>query len=113
MTRSKSVPPANQAAAVEQFANGIGEIAQAQQDAAVLDALGHRPPGTRSVRSVMDLTPGDLVGGRLGGYALPSRQSGPTLAEGLASMGPESRRYVTTLMKLTFGQLAEGAAGHP
>ena len=112
-TRSKSVPPAKQAAAVKQFANGIGKIAQAQQNAAVLDALAHRPPSTRSVRSVMDLTPGDLAGGGLWGYALPNRQSGPTLAEVLASMSPESRRYVTTLMTLTFRQLAEGAAGHP
>jgi len=71
------------------------------------------PPSTRSVRSLMDLTPGDVAGGGLGGYALPSRQSGPTLAEVLASMSPESRRYVTTLMRLTFRQLAEGAAGHP
>jgi hypothetical protein len=112
-TRSKSVPPAQQAAAVKQFADGIGKIAQAQQNAAVLDALRLRPPSTRRVRSVMDLTPGDLAGGGLWGYALPNRQSGPTLAEVLASMSPESRRYVTTLMRLTFRQLAEGAAGHP
>jgi hypothetical protein len=112
-TRSQSVPPAEQVAAVKQFANGISKIAQAQQNAAVRDALGLRPQSTRSVRSVMDLTPGDLAGGGLWGYALPSRQSGPTLAEVLASMSPESRRYVTTLMRLTFRQLAEGAAGSP
>jgi hypothetical protein len=106
-TRSKSVPPAQQAAAVKQFANGIGKIAQAQQNAAVL------PPSTRSARSVMDLTPGDLAGGGLWGYAIPSRQSGPTLVGVLASMSPESRSYVTRLMRLTFRQLAEGAAGHP
>jgi hypothetical protein len=112
-TRSKSIPPAGQAAAVKQFALGIGKLAQAQQNAAVVDALGLRPPTTRSVRSVMDLTPGDLAGGGLWGYALPSRHSGPTLAEVLASMSPESRSYVTTLMRLTFRQLAKGAAGHP
>jgi hypothetical protein len=111
-TATQSVPPAEQAA-VKQFANGISRIAQAQQNAAVLDALGLRPQSTRSVRSVMDLTPGDLAGGGLWGYALPSRQSGPTLAEVLASMSPESRSYVTTLMRLTFRQLAEGAAGSP
>jgi hypothetical protein len=111
--RSKSAPAAKQAAAVKQFENGIGKIGQAQQNAAVLDALGPRLASTLSVRSLMDLTPGDLAGGGLGGYALPSRQSGPTLAEVLASMSPESRRYVTTLMRLTFRQLAEGAAGYP
>jgi hypothetical protein len=82
-------------------------------NAAVLDALGHRPSSTRRVRFVMDLTPGDLAGGGLWGYALRSRQSGPTLAEVLAPMSRESRRYVTTLMRLTFRQLAQGAAGHP
>ena len=109
------------------YTNALGAPAGARvvQDGSALDytnALGAPgrmrvvqvgPPSTRSVRSVMDLTPGDLAGGGLGGYALPRRQGGPTLAEVLASMSPESRRYVTTLMRLTFRQLAGGAAGHP
>jgi hypothetical protein len=67
----------------------------------------------RTVRSIMDLTPGDLAGGGLGGYALPSSQSGSTLAEVLASMSPQTRRYTKALMGMTFEQLAAGAAGQP
>ena len=67
----------------------------------------------RAVRSIMDLTPGDLAGGGLGGYALPSGQSGPTVAEVLASMSPQARRYTEAVMNLTFAQLAAGAAGQP
>jgi hypothetical protein len=67
----------------------------------------------RPVRSIMDLTPGDLAGGGLGGYALPSRQSAQTLSEVLASMSPQTRRYTEEVMSLTFEQLAAGAAGHP
>lgn len=67
----------------------------------------------RTVRSIMDLTPGDLAGGGLGGYALPSRPSGETLEEVLASMSPQTRRYTKAVMSLTFAQLAAGAAGHP
>ena len=66
----------------------------------------------RSIRSIMDLTPGDLAGGAWG-YALPSRQGGPTSADILASMSPETRRYTESIMNLTFEQLAAGAAGHP
>jgi hypothetical protein len=67
----------------------------------------------RTVRSIMDLTPGDLAGGALGGYALPSLQGGETLEEVLASMSPQTRRYTEAVMNLTFEQLAAGAAGHP
>jgi hypothetical protein len=70
-------------------------------------------PQPRTVRSIMDLTPGDLAGGGLGGYAIPSRQSGETLEEVLASMSPQTRRYTKAVMSLTFAQLAGGAAGHP
>ena len=66
----------------------------------------------RSIRSIMDLTPGDLAGGAWG-YALPSRQGGPTSADILASMSPETRRYTEMIMNLTFEQLAAGAAGQP
>ena len=71
------------------------------------------PQQTRTVRSIKDLTPGDVAGGGLGGYALPSRQSGETLEEVLASMSPQTRRYTEAVMSLTFAQLAAGAAGHP
>lgn len=97
----------------ETAARSTSKIAGAQQHAAVVDAVGLDPQSTRGVRSVMDLTPGDLAAGGLWGYALPSPQSGPILADVLASMSPESRRHVTTLMSLTFRQLAEGAAGYP
>lgn len=68
---------------------------------------------TRVVRSLMDLTPGDLAGGGLGGYALPSHRSGQTLAEVFASMSPQTRRYTEAVMGMTFEQLAAGAAGYP
>jgi uncharacterized protein DUF4242 len=99
--------PTADAVAVEQFANGTANIARAQQDAAALYA---NP--IRSIRSIMDLTPGDLAGGGVWGYVVPSRQT-DTLEEVLASMSPESRRYVTTIMGLTFRELAHGAAGSP
>jgi hypothetical protein len=66
----------------------------------------------RTVRSIMDLTPGDLAGGGLGGYALPSRRT-PTSEDVLASMSPQTRRYTKAVMGLTFRQLAAGAAGSP
>ena len=66
---------------------------------------------TRVVRSLMDLTPGDLAGGGLWGYDLGNGQSGP--ADALAGMSPETRRYTEAVMGLTFEQLAAGAAGHP
>lgn len=85
-----------------------------------LDGITSRPSisaqstrRARSVRSIMELTPGDLAGGGLGGYALASRQTGPTLAEVLVSMSPDTRRYTEAVMRLTFEQLAAGAAGHP
>jgi hypothetical protein len=67
----------------------------------------------RSIHSVMDLTPGDFTAGALWGYALPSVQRGPNTEQVLASLSPESRRYVEGLMGLTFRQLAAGAAGSP
>lgn len=67
----------------------------------------------RKVRSIMDLTPGDVAGGAVWGYAIPSGQKGPTTAEVFASMSPEARRYVESLMGLTFRELAAGAAGAP
>jgi hypothetical protein len=108
---SQTASPAEQAA-FEQFATGIGKLTRAQL-AAKRDVLGVNPQSARRVRSVLDLTPGDVAGGALWGYALPSRQSGPTYTEILASMSPESRSYVTKLMRLTFRQLAAGAAGQP
>ena len=62
--------------------------------------------------SVMQLTPGEIAGGGLGGYAIPTAK-GPTLQQVLASMSPQTRRYTERLMSLTFQQLAAGAAGHP
>jgi hypothetical protein len=67
----------------------------------------------RVVTSIMDLTPGDLAGGGLGGYALPNRQSDQTTSDVLASMSPRTRQYTEAVMKLTFAQLAAGAAGSP
>ena len=68
----------------------------------------------RKVPSLMSLTPARLAAGALGtGYALPSTQSGPTVASVLASMSPETRRYTQRIMSLTFAQLAAGAAGSP
>jgi len=61
--------------------------------------------------SVMQLTPGAVAGGALGGYAIPAK--GPSLQQVLASMSPQTRRYTERLMSLTFQQLAAGAAGHP
>jgi hypothetical protein len=69
-------------------------------------------PDTRVVRSIMDLTPGDLAGGGLWGYDLGNEQSGPT-ADAFASMSPRTQRYTEAVMGLTFEQLAAGAAGHP
>jgi hypothetical protein len=63
---------------------------------------------------LMRLTPGELAAGVLGSsYALPSGQSGPTVASVLAAMSPQTRRSTERLMALTFGQLAAGAAGSP
>jgi Protein of unknown function (DUF4242) len=103
---ARSQPTAEQAAAVRQFATGLGETASVQQKA-LADAQS-----TRTASSIMNLTPGDLAGGGLSGYSLPSGQ-GPTAAEVLAEMSPASRHYVTSIMRLTFRQLAAGAAGSP
>jgi hypothetical protein len=73
-------------------------------------SAAHEP---RTVRSIMGLTPGELAGGGLGGYALPSGRSSETLEEVLASMSPQTRRYTEAVMNMTFEQLAAGAAGHP
>ena len=62
--------------------------------------------------TLMQLTPGEIAGGALGGYALPTVQ-GPSLQQVLASMSPQTRRYTERIMSLTFQQLAAGAAGHP
>lgn len=63
---------------------------------------------------VMSMTPAQLAGAGLGtGYQVPNAHSTPTAAAVLASMSPETRRYTESIMNLTFGQLAAGAAGHP
>jgi hypothetical protein len=62
--------------------------------------------------TLMQLTPGQIAGGTLGGYALPN-ENGPSLQQVLASMSPQTRRYTERIMSLTFQQLAAGAAGHP
>ena len=63
--------------------------------------------------SLMSLTPGEIAGGALGGYALPTVRDGTTLESVLASMSPQTRRYTERLMSLSFAQLAAGAGGHP
>jgi hypothetical protein len=67
----------------------------------------------RGIHSIMDLTPGDVAGGGVWGYGLPTVDSGPTTAEVLAVMSPQTRRYTERLMGLTFRELAAGAAGTP
>ena len=60
------------------------------------------------------MTPAQLAGVGLGtGYQLPNAQRSPSAAAVLASMSPETRRYTEAVMRLTFAQLAAGAAGHP
>ena len=64
--------------------------------------------------SIMSLTPARLAAGALGmGYALPTKQSGPTMSSVLASMSPQTRSWTRAVMTLTFRQLAAGAAGSP
>src|SRR5262249_21953588 len=63
--------------------------------------------------SLMSLTPGEIAGGALGGYALPIVRDGTTLESVLASMSPQTRRDTERLMSLSFAQLAAGAGGHP
>jgi multisubunit Na+/H+ antiporter MnhC subunit len=62
---------------------------------------------------IMSITPAALAAGALGGYALPSAQSGPTTAQILASMSPATRKWTTMVLSRTFGQLKGGAAGWP
>ena len=70
--------------------------------------------GSAAMASIMALTPARFAAGALGtGYALPSRQSGLTVASVLASMSPQTRRYTKAVMSQTFSQLAAGAAGSP
>jgi len=67
-----------------------------------------------AVSKLMALTPADLAGGAFGaGHALQGVQNSPTLAQVLASMSPATRRYTERIMRLTFAQLAAGAAGSP
>jgi hypothetical protein len=107
----------DQAASFEQFAKSISLLARAQQTAAAryagtLSPNDKRYIAGRTPRSIMDLTPGDLASG-LWGYGVPSNVSDPNLTDVLSSMNPASKRYVTSLMRLTFRQLAAGAAGSP
>jgi len=63
---------------------------------------------------VLSLTPAQLAGVGLGtGYQVPNAQRSPSATAVLASMSPETRRYTEAVMRLTFAQLAAGAAGHP
>jgi hypothetical protein len=108
---------AEQRAAFDRFAKGISLLARAQQTASVRHAGGLSPNDKRYIagrtpRSIMDLTPGDLASG-LWGYGVPSHLGEPTLQDVLGATSPESRRYVIGLMRLTFRQLAAGAAGSP
>ena len=131
-TKTADRGPVEQPAAFKQFAEGISSLAEMQQAAAVLYAAGVSPTDKRYIqaltsvapveqaaafaspnpRSIMELTPGDLSAGGVWGYQLPSGQR-PTLGEVLASMSPESKRYLKKIMRLTFRQLAAGAAGSP
>jgi hypothetical protein len=82
--------------------------------AASVAAAAQYARGFGSSLSIMSLTPAQLAANALGtGYALPTKQSGPTVESVLASMSPETRRYTEAVMGLTFAQLAAGAAGHP
>ena len=92
---------------VTAFAFGTGTSGAASSPPAV--AAARHVPAT-----VMSRTPAQLAGVGLGtGYQLPGTQTSPTAADILASMSPETRRYTESIMNLTFGQLAAGAAGHP
>jgi hypothetical protein len=62
---------------------------------------------------IMSITPAGLAAGALGGYALPSVQSGPTTEQILASMSPATRAWTKKVMSLTFAQLKGGGAGWP
>ena len=97
-------------------------VAAAQQDPATftmtrrqIEGLSTMAPQTgRHADQLMSMTPARLAGLGLGtGYQLPNAQSSPTAAAVLASMTPGTRRYTESVMKLTFEQLAAGAAGQP
>ena len=71
-------------------------------------------PNSEAMSTIMALTPGRLAAGAFDSrYALPAKQTGPTLASVLASMSPATRRHTEAIMSLTFAQLAAGAAGSP
>jgi uncharacterized protein DUF4242 len=83
-----------------------GQVSTARLPSAADDA--------RRVPSIMSLTPERLAEGALGtGYALPRKERGPTLASVLAAMSPQTRQYTQAIVRLSFAQLAAGAAGHP
>ena len=64
--------------------------------------------------SISSLTPMQLATGALGtGYALPPTHPLASVRSVLASMDPQTRRYMEAVMALTFRQLAAGAAGQP
>ena len=89
----------------------VGPTAQAGAQTSYLGQASSSAP-LHSV-SIMTLTPEQLADGALGtGYALPSHHTGSTLKSVLASMSPQTRRYTQRIMRLTFAQLAAGAAGH-
>ena len=97
------------------FDDGTSQQEASSRSAAVTHARAvSGTVGPTRVDPIMSLTPARLAAGALGlGYALPTRQSGPTVASVLASMSPETRRYTQAVMNLTFAQLAAGAAGQP
>ena len=71
-------------------------------------------PNSAAMATIMALTPERLAAGALDSrYALPVKQTGPTLSSVLASMSPATRQYTEAIMSLTFAQLAAGAAGSP
>ena len=71
-------------------------------------------PNSPAMATIMALSPARLAAGAFDSrYALPAKQSGPTMASVLASMSPATRRYTEAIMSLTFAQLAAGAAGSP
>ena len=71
-------------------------------------------PNSAAMSTIMALTPERLAVGAFDSrYAVPIKQTRPTLASVLASMSPATRRYTEAIMSLTFAQLAAGAAGSP
>ncbi|HEY7421620.1 MAG TPA: hypothetical protein VH541_06395 [Gaiellaceae bacterium] len=72
-----------------------------------------RPHATLAPSSLMAMTPEQLAEVAPGGYVLPATLDNARMAKVMASMSPETRRYTTKIMSLTFAQLAAGAAGSP